>query len=91
MRPNPQEIADLVEFTEEILHEKLQFLYNARRTFVMELFTCNFSETTSLFSFEFFKTFRKKSCPVDTQRRFNVDTTSCEVVSTLKRLRVSTG
>ena len=77
MRPNSQEIADLVEFTEEILHEKLQFLYNARRTFVMELFTCNFSETAPLFSFEFFKTFRKKK--------------SREVVSTLKRLRVSTG
>ena len=29
MRPNPQFAADLVIFTEEILHEKLHFLYSA--------------------------------------------------------------
>ena len=26
MRPNPQETADLVTFTEEVLHRKLHFL-----------------------------------------------------------------
>ena len=31
------------------------------------------------------------SNPVDTRRRFNVDTTSYDAVSMLKRLRVSTG
>ena len=30
MWPNPQEIVDFVKFTEEILYEKLDFLFSAR-------------------------------------------------------------
>ena len=37
MRPNPQETADLVAFTEEILNGKLHFLFNARSHYLLQM------------------------------------------------------
>ena len=37
MQPNPQETADLVTFTEEILNGKLHFLCSVREMFLMEM------------------------------------------------------
>ena len=36
MWPNPQETADLVTFTEEILNEKFHFLYSLKVLFLFE-------------------------------------------------------
>ena len=57
----------------------LHFLF---RIFSLSLKSLNFSSNFSRQSLHF---------PVDTRRRFNVDTMSYDVVSTLKRRRVSTG
>ena len=47
MRPNPQETADLVTFTEEILNGKLHFLCNVNE---IKWISCHFSSTSLPYS-----------------------------------------
>ena len=75
----------------------MKIYYNKKFSPCIIMMSCSSSRSEMFFKIGVFKNFtnftRKHLCcslPVDARRRFNVDTTS-DVVSTLKRRRVSTG
>ena len=55
MRPNPQEIADLVKFTEEILNRKLHFYAALLNKYLAEnLIFCVVTKVITSFMFKHF-------------------------------------
>ena len=65
MRPNPQEIADLVIFTEEILNGKLHFLWSTSSKFILLILKEDVFAIQSIFFHNYVKSvrFRSFSCP----------------------------